>query len=73
LVFIKKGGEIRLLETLATNPDISGERCQNLIPEKPGDDKTKTRNNELFSFDPQQLYHAAHAYVHALIKDPDFK
>jgi hypothetical protein len=40
LVFIKKGGEIRLLETLATNPDISGERCQNLIPGKrPGDDK----------------------------------
>jgi hypothetical protein len=43
LVFIKKGEEIRLCETLATNPDISGERCQNLIPEKPGDDKNKTR------------------------------
>jgi hypothetical protein len=39
LVFIKKGGEIRLLETLATKPEISGERCQNLIPERPGDDK----------------------------------
>jgi hypothetical protein len=34
LIFIKKGGEIRLCETLATNPGISGERCQNLIPEK---------------------------------------
>jgi len=33
LVFIKKGGEIRLCETLATNPDLPGERCQNLIPE----------------------------------------
>jgi len=33
LIFIKKGGEIRLCETLATNPDLSGERCQNLIPE----------------------------------------
>jgi hypothetical protein len=43
LVFIKKGGEIRLCETLATNPELIGERCQNLIPEKPGDDKNKTR------------------------------
>jgi hypothetical protein len=43
LVFIKKGGEIRLSETLATNPGKSGKRCQNLIPEKPGDDKNKTR------------------------------
>jgi hypothetical protein len=43
LIFIKKGGEIRLCETLATNPDKPGERCQNLIPEKPGDDKNKTR------------------------------
>jgi hypothetical protein len=43
LVFIKKGGEIRLCETLATNPPTGGERCQNLIPEKPGDDKNKTR------------------------------
>jgi hypothetical protein len=34
LIFIKKGGEIRLSETLATNPDKSGKRCQNLIPEK---------------------------------------
>jgi len=32
LVFIKKGGEIRLREALATNPQKSGERCQNLIP-----------------------------------------
>jgi hypothetical protein len=34
LVFIKKGEEIRLYETLATNPPDGGERCQNLIPEK---------------------------------------
>jgi hypothetical protein len=33
LIFIKKGGEIRLCETLATNPGLSGKRCQNLIPE----------------------------------------
>jgi hypothetical protein len=32
LIFIKKGGEIRLCEALATNPDMIGERCQNLIP-----------------------------------------
>jgi hypothetical protein len=32
LIFIKKGGEIRLREALATNPQKSGERCQNLIP-----------------------------------------
>jgi hypothetical protein len=32
--FIKKGGEIRLGETLATNPEKDGKRCQNLIPEK---------------------------------------
>jgi hypothetical protein len=31
--FIKKGGEIRLGETLATNPEKNGKRCQNLIPE----------------------------------------
>jgi hypothetical protein len=43
LVFIKKGGEIRLCETLATKSPTGGERCQNLIPEKPGDDKNKTR------------------------------
>jgi hypothetical protein len=34
LVFIKKGEEIRLCETLATNPPSGGERCQNLIPER---------------------------------------
>jgi hypothetical protein len=33
LIFIKKGGEIRLCETLATNPSNDGERCQYLIPE----------------------------------------
>jgi len=32
LVFIKKGGEIRLCETLATNPEKTDYRCQNLIP-----------------------------------------
>jgi hypothetical protein len=31
--FIKKGGEIRLGETLATNAPTGGKRCQNLIPE----------------------------------------
>jgi hypothetical protein len=39
LIFIKKGGEIRLIETLATNPTSQlvsggGERCQDLIPER---------------------------------------
>jgi hypothetical protein len=34
LVFIKKGEEIRLCETLATKPPTGGERCQNLIPER---------------------------------------
>ena len=33
LVFIKKGEEIRLCETLATKLPTGGERCQNLIPE----------------------------------------
>ena len=33
LVFIKKGEEIRLSETLATNPPTGRKRCQNLIPE----------------------------------------
>jgi hypothetical protein len=26
--------------------------------------KVKHGNHELYSFDPQQLHHAAHAYVH---------
>jgi hypothetical protein len=65
LVFIKKGGEIRLCETLATRPSADGKRCQHLIPGKPGDDKNKTQKNEFDSSDPQQFYHAAHAYVHA--------
>jgi hypothetical protein len=68
LIFIKKGGEIRLCEALATNPELFGERCQNLIPEKPGDDKNKTRENERVSSDTQQFYHAAHAYVHAPVR-----
>jgi hypothetical protein len=33
LIFIKKGEEIRLCETLATKPPTGSERCQNLIPE----------------------------------------
>jgi hypothetical protein len=33
LIFIEKGGEIRLCETLATKPPTGGERCQYLIPE----------------------------------------
>jgi hypothetical protein len=68
LVFIKKGGEIRLCETLATNPPAGGERCQNLIPEKPGDDKNKHGNNEIFSSDPKQSHPTAHAYGHAPVK-----
>jgi hypothetical protein len=68
LVFIKKGGETRLCETLATNPEYSGERCQNLIPEKPGDDKNKHGNNEAISSDPKQSYDAAHAYGHAPVR-----
>jgi hypothetical protein len=68
LVFIKKGGEIRLLETLATNPDLSGKRCQNLIPEKPGDDKNKTLKNGVISSEPKKTDHAAHAYGHAPLR-----
>jgi len=48
LVFIKKGGEIRLCETLATNPDLSGERCQNLIPESREMIKINTRAMKTF-------------------------
>jgi len=40
--FIKKGGEIRLWETLATHPVQGRRRCQNLIPALPGDDKINT-------------------------------
>jgi hypothetical protein len=68
LIFIKKGGEIRLSETLATNPEYIGERCQNLIPEKPGDDKNKHGNHEFISSDPKKSHHAAHAYVHVPVK-----
>jgi len=68
LVFIKKGGEIRLCETLATGPSADGKRCQYLIPGKPGDDKNKTLKNEFYSSDTQQLYHATHAYVHVPVK-----
>jgi hypothetical protein len=65
LIFIKKGGEIRLLETLATNPAIAGKRCQNLIPEKTGDDKNLntekmksfhlTRNNLIMPLLPMDM------------------
>jgi len=48
LIFIKKGGEIRLCETLATNPDLSGERCQNLIPESREMIKINTRTMKTF-------------------------
>jgi hypothetical protein len=48
LIFIKKGGEIRLSETLATSPDLSGERCQNLIPEKREMIKINTRTMKTF-------------------------
>jgi len=51
LIFIEKGGEIRLSETLATNPGLPGERCQYLIPGIPGDDKNEHENNEHISFD----------------------
>jgi hypothetical protein len=63
--FIKKGGEIRLGETLATNPDLSGKRCQNLIPENREMIKFKHGKHGCNSFDSQQLYYAAHAYAHA--------
>ena len=64
LVFIKKGEEIRLCETLATDHDLSGERCQNLIPESREMIKIKHGNHEFNSSDPQQLHHAAYAYAH---------
>jgi len=67
LIFIEKGGEIRLYETLATNPEYSGQRCQNLIPSNSGDDKNKHGNHEDISSDPKQPYDAAHAYGHALV------
>jgi hypothetical protein len=67
LIFIKKGGEIRLCETLATNPGILGKRCQNLIPEKTGDDKNKHGNNESISFNSKKLNSAAPAYGHGVL------
>jgi hypothetical protein len=53
LVFIKKGGEIRLPETLATaEPALhirkGRQRCQNLIPGYPGDDKNKQGEMNIF-------------------------
>jgi hypothetical protein len=42
LVFIKKGGEIRLFETLATNP-VFRRTVPKPNPGKPGDDKNLTR------------------------------
>jgi hypothetical protein len=46
LIFIEKGGEIRLTETLATNPENIGERCQNLIPVKREMIKISTGNEK---------------------------
>jgi hypothetical protein len=68
LVFIKKGEEIRLCETLATNPSFDGERCQNLIPESREMIKIKHRNYEFDSSYTQQLEHVSHAYVHVQLK-----
>jgi hypothetical protein len=68
LVFIKKGGEIRLCETLATNSLNGGERCQNLIPEKREMIKIKHGNNECNPSDPPQFHHATPAYVHVQVK-----
>jgi hypothetical protein len=65
LVFIKKGEEIRLCETLATNPPTGGERCQNLIPESREMIKIKHGKNEFISSYPKKPDHAAHAYGHA--------
>jgi len=42
LVFIKKGEEIRLCETLATNPEIR-KTVPKPNPGKPGDDKNLTQ------------------------------
>jgi len=39
-------------------------------PGKTGDDKNfNTVKNEIYSSDAQQLHHASHAYVHALVKN----
>jgi hypothetical protein len=43
LVFIKKGEEIRLCETLATNPDVR-RTVPKPNPGKPGDDKNFNTN-----------------------------
>jgi len=48
LIFIKKGGEIRLCETLATHQSLDGERCQNLIPESREMIKINTEIMNLF-------------------------
>jgi hypothetical protein len=63
LVFIKKGGEIRLRETLATNPDF-----RRTVPKpNPGKERemikilNTEKNDSSYS---QQLQHATHAYVH---------
>jgi hypothetical protein len=48
LVFIKKGGEIRLCETLATNPEKTDYRCQNLIPGNREMIKINTKTMKVF-------------------------
>jgi len=73
LIFIKKGGEIRLCETLATNPakikmQDDGLRCQNLIPIVREMIKINTETNENILTGQGKTSDAAHAYVHALVK-----
>jgi NAD(P)-dependent dehydrogenase (short-subunit alcohol dehydrogenase family) len=65
LIFIKKGGEIRLWETLATSPAKNGIRCQNLIPGNREMIKINTENNETVTSPPEIQSNAADAYVHA--------
>jgi hypothetical protein len=67
LVFIKKGGEIRLCDALATNSSTDGERCQNLIPESREMIKIKTRKNVPDSTDKQH-YFTTHAYAHVPVR-----
>jgi hypothetical protein len=70
LIFIKKGGEIRLCETLATNPYITDGRRKvpKPNPGKPGDDKNKHGNNENTSSDSKTPNRTVHAYVHGPVR-----
>jgi hypothetical protein len=65
LIFIKKGGEIRLSETLATNPGKFWKTVPKPNPGKTGDDKNKHGNNENFSFGSKKLHPA---YGHGVVK-----